>query len=442
MKTYCLLFSFLAVILATPGVATGEQRRPNVVLIMADDLGYHDLSCYGHDRIRTPVLDRLAREGVKLTSFYAGATVCTPSRMALLTGAYPARLGWTRGVVGHLMKKGEGLNPKALTMAEIFKASGYRTGMFGKWHLGDEPPLRPHRQGFEFTCYLNKSNNQTREVWRGDEVIIKPFDNRRLTELFTTEAIEFVNTSKARPFFLYLPFTAPHFPVEAHPEWKDKSRFGVFGDVVEELDHRIGQLLNTLKEQQLEKDTIVVFLSDNGPEPLTRESRADPFRGKKWSALEGGTRVPCLVRYPGSIKPGRESDALISAIDLLPTLAHACSIDLRKHSKGNPVIDGLNVWPALQGKEGIPHPRQDLLYWHGGDGFQAIRMGPWKLFPDRRHAGLKGAPGPALFNLEKDIEEKIDVSMDHPERVSTLQKLAERRLSGIEKNKVALGQAK
>ena len=406
MKTYCLLFSFLAVILATPGVATGEQRRPNVVLIMADDLGYHDLSCYGHDRIRTPVLDRLAREGVKLTSFYAGATVCTPSRMALLTGAYPARLGWTRGVVVYLMKKGEGLNPEALTMAEIFKASGYRTGMFGKWHLGDEPPLRPHRQGFESTCYLNKSNNQTREVWRGDEVIIKPFDNRRLTELFTTEAIEFVNTSKARPFFLYLPFTAPHFPVEAHPEWKDKSRFGVFGDVVEELDHRIGQLLNTLKEQQLEKDTIVVFLSDNGPEPLTRESRADPFRGKKWSALEGGTRVPCLVRYPGSIKPGRESDALISAIDLLPTLAHACGIDLRKHSKGNPVIDGLNVWPALQGKEGIPHPRQDLLYWHGGDGFQAIRMGPWKLFPDRRHAGLKGAPAPLSSTWKKTSRKK------------------------------------
>ena len=251
-----------------------------------------------------------------------------------------------------------------------------------------------------------------------------------------------MNTSKARPFFLYLPYTAPHFPVQAHPEWKDKSQFGVFGDVVEELDHRIGQLLNTLKERQLEKNTIVIFLSDNGPEPLTRESRADPFRGKKWSALEGGTRVPCLVRYPGSIKPGRKSDALISAIDLLPTLAHACGIDLRKHSKGSPVIDGLNVWATLQGEEGIPHPRQDLLYWHGGDGFQAIRMGPWKLFPDRRHAGLKGTPGPALFNLEKDIEEKIDVSMDHPERVSALRRLAERRLSGIEENKMALGQTK
>jgi len=442
MKTYYLLCSFLAVTLAIPDVATGGQPRPNVVLIMADDLGYHDLSCYGHPRIRTPVLDRLAREGVKLTSFHAGATVCTPSRMALLTGAYPARLGWTRGVVGYMMKKGQGLNPEALTMAEIFKASGYRTGMFGKWHLGDEPPLRPHRQGFESTCYLNKSNNQTKELWRDDEVIAKPFDNRRLTEIFTTEAIKFLQSNKEQPFFLYLPYTAPHFPVQAHPEWKGKSRFGVFGDVVEELDHRIGQVLDTLKEQHLEKDTIVVFLSDNGPEPLTKESKADPFRGRKWSALEGGTRVPCMVRYPGFIKPGRESAALISAIDLLPTLAHACGIDLRKHSKGSPVIDGLNVWPTLRGKEGIPHARQDLLYWHGGDGFQAIRMGSWKLFPDRRHAGLKGAPGPALFNLEKDIEEKIDVSMDHPERVSTLRKLAERRLSGIEKNKVALGQAK
>ena len=412
------------------------------MLIMADDLGYHDLSCYGHPKIKTPVLERLAREGVKLTNFHAGATVCTPSRMALLTGAYPVRLGWTRGVVGYMMKKGQGLNPEALTMAEIFKASGYRTGMFGKWHLGDEPPLRPHRQGFESTCYLNKSNNQTKELWRGDEVIEKPFTNRLLSELFTNEAIKFIKSNRDHPFLLYLPHTAPHFPLEAHPDWKGRSQFGVFGDVVEELDHRIGQLLEALKKAELEKNTIVVFLSDNGPEPLTRESRADPFRGRKWSALEGGTRVPCMIRYPGVIPSGRESAALISAIDLLPTLAHACGIDLQKHSKGSPVIDGLNVWPTLRGKEGVLHARQDLLYWHGADGFQAIRMGPWKLFPDRRHAGLKGPAGPALFNLEKDIEEKIDLSMDHPGKVAELQKLAQQRLSGIEKNKMALGQAK
>ena len=441
MKTLRILSLLLLFISAATDPVNGEKKRPNVVLIMADDLGYHDLSCYGHPKIKTPVLERLAQEGVKLTSFYAGATVCTPSRMALLTGAYPSRLGWSRGVVGHIMKKGQGLNPEALTMPEIFKAAGYRTAMFGKWHLGDEPPLRPHRQGFDIACYLNKSNNQTKELWRGDEVIEKPFTNRLLSELFTREAIKYIKSNRDHPFFLYLPHTAPHFPLEAHPDWKGKSQFGVFGDVVEELDHRIGQVLETLKKEELEKNTIVVFLSDNGPEPLTRESRADPFRGKKWSALEGGTRVPCIIRYPNLIPPGRESAALISAIDLLPSLAHACGIDLLQHSRGRPVIDGFNVWPTLRGAREVPHPRQDLLYWHGADGFQAIRKGPWKLFPNRRHAGLKGS-GPALFNLKKDLQEKIDVSMEHPTTVAELKKLAELRLAGIEKNKVALGKAK
>lgn len=424
--------------LNVPALAGPKTHSPNLILIMADDLGYHDVSSYGHPKIKTPVLDRLAQEGVKLTSFYAGATVCTPSRMALLTGAYPTRLGWSRGVVGHIMKKGQGLSPDALTMPEIFRDSGYRTAMFGKWHLGDDPSLRPHRQGFDTAFYLNKSNNQTKKLWRADEVIENPFTNRLLSERFTTEAIKFIESNQDHPFFLYLPHTAPHFPLEAHPDWKGKSQFGVFGDVVEELDHRIGQILESLKSTNLEKNTIVVFLSDNGPEPLTKASRADPFRGKKWSALEGGTRVPCIIRYPGHISPGRESADLISAIDLLPSLAHACGIDLRQHSRDKPVIDGLNVWPTLQGSKGVPHARQDLLYWHGADGFQAIRKGPWKLFPDRRHAGLKGL-GPALFNLESDLKEEIDVSMEHPVTVAKLKKLAELRLSDIEKNKVALG---
>ena len=167
--------------------------------------------------------------------------------MALLTGAYPTRLGWSKGVIGHIMKKGQGLSPDALTMPEIFKAAGYRTAMFGKWHLGDEPPLRPHRQGFETTCYLNKSNNQTKELWRDDEVIENPFTNRLLSERFTNEAIKFIESNRDQQFFIYLPHTAPHFPLEAHPDWKGKSQFGVFGDVVEELDHRIGQLLDALK---------------------------------------------------------------------------------------------------------------------------------------------------------------------------------------------------
>ena len=440
MKT--LPFLLALTLLACPAGISANERPPNVVLIMADDLGYHDLSGYGHPSIKTPVLDRLAAEGVKLTSFYAGATVCTPSRMALLTGAYPARLGWTRGVVGYMMKQGEGLSPEALTMAEVFKAAGYSTGIFGKWHLGDNPGMRPHEQGFDTTYYINKSNNQTKDLWKDDKVVTSPFNNRLLTEKFTTEAIEFINTRREKPFFLYLPYTAPHFPLEAHPDWKGRSQFGVYGDVVEEMDHRIGQLLKALDQHRLRQNTIVIFLSDNGPEPMTRESKADPFRGRKWSALEGGTRVPCFIRYPGTIEKNRESNALIAAIDLLPTLAQACGIDLSKLSRGAPVIDGVNVWPTLADSKDSPHPREDLLFWHGGDGFQAIRVGKWKLFPNRRHAGLKDSAGPALFDLESDPGEKVDLSARHPDRVKAMRRLAEHRLVEIKKNMVALGKTK
>ena len=425
------------------GAAEARGPRPNVVLIMVDDLGYGDLGCYGHPKIKTPVIDKLAEDGIRLTSFYAGATVCTPSRMALMTGAYPSRLGWKKGVVGYMISTKEGLNPKALTMAEIFKAGGYRTGMVGKWHLGDCKPFLPHRQGFDFTYYINKSNNQTKELWRGDELLEKPFKNPLLTEQFTREAISFIKSSKDKPFFLYIPYTAPHFPVQAHPDWKGKSKFGKYGDVVEELDHRIGEVLKTLEAEKLDKKTIVVFLSDNGPEPGTKESLAKPFRGRKWSALEGGTRVPCIFRRPGVIPPGKESDALIAAIDILPSLCRACGIDLKAISKGSPVIDGLDVWDTLVGKTGVEHPRKDLLYWHGSGGFHAIRVGDWKLFLNRNGAQLKAkgkkGKGPVLFNLADDISETTDLSAKHPERVEAMEALAKKRLAEINSNIIPLG---
>jgi arylsulfatase A-like enzyme len=417
-----------------------EARPPNVVLIMVDDLGYHDLGCYGHPTIKTPVLDSLARDGIRLTSFYSGATVCTPSRMALLTGAYPPRLGWTKGVIGYMISTKTGLNPKALTMAEVFKSKGYRTGIAGKWHLGDRAPFLPQRQGFDSTYYINKSNNQTKELWRGNELLEKPFENRLLTEKFTREAVRFIRDSKDKPFFLYIPYTAPHFPVQAHPEWKGKSAFGEYGDVVEELDHRIGEILAVLRTEGLEKDTTVVFLSDNGPENR-QKAQAKPYRGLKWSALEGGTRVPCIIRWPGVVPGGQESGALIAAIDLLPTLAHACGIDLAAVSKGSPVINGVNVWDTLVGKEDAPHPRQDLLYWHGAKGFQAIRVGDWKLFLDRRDANLKGpTTGPALFNLANEADETTDLSAQYPERVRAMKALAEKRLADINSRIIPLGE--
>jgi len=224
-------------------VAADETAQPNVVLIMVDDLGYNDLSSFGHPKINTPVLDKLANDGIRLTSYYAGASVCTPSRMALLAGCYPTRVGWKQGVIGYKMGLREGLHPRVITVAEIFQSAGYATAMSGKWHLGSEPPCRPHRQGFDVAYYVDKSNNQTKKLWRDDDIVESKFVNRHLTQQFTEEALRFIETHRQQPFFLYLPYTAPHFPVEPHPEWQGKSDFGAYGDVVEELDARIGQIL-------------------------------------------------------------------------------------------------------------------------------------------------------------------------------------------------------
>ncbi len=437
-----LWITTLSIVVNLAPHTSAQNTPPNLVLIMADDLGYHDLGVYGHPSIKTPILDQMAEDGIRLSSFYSGGTVCTPSRIALLTGAYPARLGWTKGVLGYKIKNHMGLSPKALTIAEIYKSAGYNTAISGKWHVGDKPKFLPQRQGFDLTYIIKRSNNQTKELWRGEELAEKPFDNRLLTQQFTDAAVEFIKTQKDKPFFLYVPYTAPHFPVQAHPEWKGKSEFGVYGDVVEELDHRIGQILATLEEEGLDKKTIVVFLSDNGPQPR-QAAQAKPYRGMKWDSLEGGTRVPCIVRWPGVIPAGQKSDALIAAIDLLPTLAHACGIDLKAATAGSHPVDGLNVWSTLLGSKDVAHPRKDLLYWHGMNGFHAIRVGDWKLFLDRSGAKLEGkgenrSDGPILFHLSEDVAELTDVAKKHPERLKAMQELAQKRLAEISKTIIPL----
>jgi arylsulfatase A len=433
------VFAFALALLLSAFTANAADR-PNVVLMMADDLGYQDLSCYGSETIRTPALDKMASEGIRLTSFYAGSTVCTPSRMALLTGAYPTRCGWPGGVVGYKIKWQQGLATQALTIAEIFKNAGYATGMCGKWHLGDGDGMQPMKQGFDSAYYIKSSNNQTKKLWRGAELVADPFDNRRLTEQFTNEAIKFIQTNRARPFFLYLPFTAPHFPAQAHPDWKGKSSNDAYGDVVEELDSRIGEILKTLKTEKLDRKTIVVFLSDNGPEPGQRKwASAKPFRGLKWSSLEGGTRVPCVVRWPGVIPAQQTSSELTAAIDLLPTLAHACGIDLHRETKANPKIDGVNVWNTLLGKNGIPHARTSLLYWNGWAKLEAIRVGQWKLYLGKVKDVPESDKGPVLIHLKKDPAEQTNLAQDHPDRVKTMQKLAKKLVADIEANTIPLG---
>ena len=255
-------------------------HEPNVILIMVDDLGYHDLSAYGHPKIKTPAIDKLAEAGVRLTNFHAGASVCTPSRMALLTGVYPARLGWKKGVVGYLMNQGEGLSPDALTIAEIFQHSGYKTAISGKWHLGNEAMLSPMNQGFESAYYIKMSNNQTDKLWREEVLVEDPFENRLLTEKFTDEAIRCIQENKRESFFLYLPYTAPHFPIEPHPDLKGKSEYGEYGDVVEELDFSVGRIVESLEESNIRDNTIIVFCSDHGPQE-GQMALAKPFMGMK-----------------------------------------------------------------------------------------------------------------------------------------------------------------
>lgn len=436
MKT---LFT-LALALGSLQLAWAEStRKPNVILIMADDLGYQDLGCYGHPSIKTPVLDQLAKDGIRLTNFHSGASVCTPSRMALLTGAYPVRCGWTQGVAGYLMGNKDGLSPHALTMAEIFRAEGYTTGISGKWHVGQLPETRPHRQGFDSAFYCPMSNNQLKEIWRDDEIAIKSVDNRHFTEHFHTEALRFIRANHEKPFFLYLPHTAPHFPVEAHPDWKGKSKFGEYGDVVEELDARTGEMLKLLEELKLKEHTIVIFTSDNGAQGGEKASNL-PLRGNKWSPLEGGTRVPGIISWPGNIPPNQTSDALTAAIDLLPTLCRATGIDLTQHTRKAPIIDGVDVWDTLTAKS-TQHARSELLHWHGKSAQpQALTLGEWKLFLDQRDALTKADPSkkpqgpmiPALYNLREDISESKDLSLEFPEKVKKLQQRANKLMQELD----------
>lgn len=439
MMTGCL--SLTGCVGIRESATVSEQVKPNVILIMADDLGYDELGCYGNPLLKTPVLDRLATEGVRFTDFYAGSTVCTPSRMALLTGSYAARVGWSQSVIGHRIPTSQGLAPEVTTIAEIFGSQGYATACIGKWHVGDPAPLRPHRQGFDYTYYLDKSNNDTRRIWQDDEVIEKPFNNAMLTKQFTDHAIGFIKEHKSNPIFLYLPYTAPHVPVDAHPDWKGKSAFRLdkgrddYGDVVEEMDYRIGEIIQTLKDEGLDENTIVVFLSDNGPEG-TRPPDSTLLRGRKWDALEGGNRVPCIIWAPGRLPGGVVYENLSAAIDLFPTLAFACGIDFAATASAQK-LDGLSLWESLTGVG--EHPRTDLLFWHGSLGCQAIRVGEWKLYMDGKDSKAPlEQEGPALFNLANDIRETTDLSGENLERVAAMLQLARLRLADIHEHSIPM----
>ncbi|MFN3168056.1 MAG: sulfatase-like hydrolase/transferase [Phycisphaeraceae bacterium] len=449
MKRCPALVVLLAVLLpglfpvSAAGQPAARDARPNVLLMMADDLANEDLSCYGSTRIQTPRLDALARQGVKLTSYYAGNPVCSPSRMALLSGSYPARLGWRWGVLGYGFAPKTGMSPKVYTIAEAFRDAGYRTAMTGKWHLGDRN-MAPEHQGFDSAYYIRMSNNQNRDMYRDGKLIQEKWDNRLLTQTFAEEAIRVINEDSGKPFFLYVPWSAPHFPADPHPDWAGKSgknKSAKYTDVVEELDARVGDLLDALEQAGKAENTIVIFTSDNGRQGGQQGPDDDPpYSGRKWQSLEGGTRVPCIVRWPKRIDAQTTSDEIMAAIDWFPTLAVMCNIpiDLPESAQR---IDGTECWGVLK-QLNSDTSRVELLYWHGKGQATAIRVGEWKLFfnaGDQAPDDPQADQLPALYNLEDDPKEQHNLAAKHPDKVRALAKRAKVLLQGVYNHQVPIG---
>ena len=402
--------------------------KPNFVVILIDDLGYGDIEPFGSKVNRTPNLSRMAAEGMKLTSFYA-APVCTPSRAQMMTGCYAKRVSMP-SVIFPLCPTG--LSTEEKTVARLLKEKGYTTMCIGKWHLGDQPSFLPTRHGFDHYVGLPYSNDMGKPalpLLRNEKVVEAPADQDKLTALYTEEAIKFVTASKDKPFFLYFPHTAVHVPLHPGTEFDGKSSNGKYSDWVAEVDWSVGQLLKTLRDLKLDSNTLVLFTSDNGPW-LTQGKNggvAGPLRGGKGSSWEGGVREPSIAWWPGRIAAGSCCDAMMSEIDVLPTLVGLAGGQVPADSK----IDGLDVWPLLSGQsKESPH---EALFYFRSNNMEAVRSGPWKLFVRRQGVG-KGkaaAAGKAhgvgeLYNLDSDIREAKNVADQNPEVVRRLQALMEK----------------
>ncbi|MCX6874299.1 MAG: sulfatase [Verrucomicrobia bacterium] len=414
--------------------------KPNIVIIFIDDMGYGDIGPFGATKQQTPNLDRMAREGMKLTNFYA-APVCSVSRAQLLTGCYGARVS-----VPAVYDPGgnHGLNPAEHTIAERMREHGYATICIGKWHVGDQPEFLPTQQGFDHYFGIPYSNDmQKKAAATGQRVVPLLRDDKveelltddaqsRIVERYTDEALGFIRKSKDQPFLLYLAHTAVHTPIHPGAAFAGKSSNGRFGDWVEELDWSTGRILDTLRELQLDDRTLVIFTSDNGPWLIkgADAGSAGPLRGGKGSTWEGGVRVPTLARWPGNIAPGSVCDAVAGTIDLLPTAVALAGGTV----PAAPVIDGRDISPLLLGKA-TTSPREAHYYFRAYN-LEAVRQGPWKLAVAPQHETMgkdvladASSPAPRLYNLDQDLGERTNVADQHPDIVERLQQLAT-RMSG------------
>lgn len=438
--------------------SAGAAEKPNFVVVFCDDLGYGDLGCFGHPTIRTPNLDRMAAEGQKWTNFYVGASVCTPSRAALLTGRLPIRNGMMSAKRRVLFPDSKGGLPDSeVTIAECLQSAGYATAAVGKWHLGHLPPFLPTAHGFDTYWGIPYSNDMDwqrgfpgyRERARDDanyvapieqynvpilhdtEVIERPADQRTITRRYTEKAIEFIKEHRDEPFFVYLAHNLPHIPLYAGKDHLGKSRRGLFGDVIEEIDAGVGMILSTLEELDLEDNTLVVFTSDNGPWlPFhTHGGSAGLLREGKGTTFEGGMREPTLFWWPGTVKPGVQME-MGATMDLLPTF---CTLAGTK-APADRTLDGYDLSPLLLGRT-EKSPRDRVFYWRE-EKLYAIRVGPWKAHFITHGCYGMGAPReehetPQLYHIEHDPSEQYNIAELHPDVLERLQAIAEEHRQSV-----------
>jgi len=456
-RTCCRYIGLLVFVLCCPLSASDVQqvKRPNIILILADDLGYADVGVYGAKGIATPNLDRLAREGVRFTAFHVAQAVCSASRAAIMTGCYPNRVGLT-GAIEPWDKIG--IHPSELTLPQMLQRADYATGMVGKWHLGRPVEFLPTHKGFDEYFGLPYSNDQwpfhpekpgvfpPLPLIEGDRVVkpeLTADDMNQLTKWYTERAVSFIERNKDRRFFLYVAHTMPHVPLGASERFRGKSQRGLYGDACEELDWSTGEILAALQKHNLENDTLVMFLSDNGPwlSYGNQGGSAHPLREGKTTSWEGGTRVPFIARWPGQIPAGAVVDEVAMSIDLLPTIARIAEAKIPELP-----IDGLDIWPLLSAQPSARNPH-DAYFFYGvpfgqwtGAQLEAVRSERWKLVLPHTYRTLGDGPPshdgipakyqpraisePELYDLKQDIREANNVAAQHPDVVKRLLELA------------------
>lgn len=439
-----LVLSWLAMVSDSAAYGKAPARKPNIVVIFADDLGYGDVGCYGAEGFETPHLDRMAAEGMRFTDFHVAAAVCGASRAALLTGCYPQRVG-ILGAPGPSTRIG--IHEQEVLIPELLKPLGYATAIYGKWHLGHHPQFLPTRHGFDDYFGLPYSNDMWPQhptsnkfpdlpLMEGEKTVELNPDQSQLTTWYTERAVRFIEQHRDQPFFLYVPHNMPHVPLFVSEKFKGKSKQGLYGDVIMELDWSVGQILETLKRLELDDETLVVFTSDNGPwlSYGNHAGSAGHLREGKGTTWEGGQRVPCVMRWPGQIPAGQVCDEFCTTMDLLPTIARLTGAELPEQK-----IDGHDIRPLIRGESDAKSSYESFAYYWL-QGLDAVRSGKWKLHFPHMYRSLTGKPGNdgmpagysqqriglALYDLEADPGEQNNVYDQYPEVVEQLQTLAER----------------